>query len=582
MRTTLLALIALILAIPAFGAASWQSLEGYKPIETFKLDDFAWVKREVKKAPAFKSEKVKYTFWQLGDVKDAAMLMAWDESGGTGKGYDTLFLDKNMNGDLTEEGECITSAGVQDGMPKYDTTVVLPNGQGSFAFHCVMSAKGFEWQSSFTGTIPSGSKPGENISFGVSLLPGNLPIRSAESLKDAPVYHLGGEALVEVSGKMPGQALGKWTAGSVAELYLSVGLYGDDMRHVLRFYHSHVATNADPTLLLRVLNPEGKRVEDVAFCGGCGCAGSFGQSLLVPSRIPPGKHALVVRLKRPTALGGPADFLFPVEVDNPDYGKSIADPAVEALKTAHPGAKIVSLRRAENDLQQQKLFEGENVLPTRIGDTFMMNNTMHWDAQIGNFGTDPYMTVGQKAGTNAPSRGLIKIDLSALPAGSKILGARLRFTLAAVPYSGSKDAKVAAYAVRREWNETQVEGLGAAWYGPKYGGNPTNPNAKNVMWAKGGCDDPVADRFADAAGSVTVTDFPAKGEKRRLVEMDISDVVRDWASGKTPNNGLVLVLSGGGCVDICSSDFQDFPFRPTLALAIENAAAQTAQKSPAK
>ncbi|HYF50003.1 MAG TPA: hypothetical protein VEJ63_11385 [Planctomycetota bacterium] len=267
-RTGLTAVL-ILLCGSAAAATKPQPLEGHAPVDEMKLADYAWLKRGVKKLPAFKSQKIKYTWWALGNCKDGAALMAWDESGGTGKGYDTLYIDKNLNGDLTEAGECIAAGGKQDGMPTYDAEIVLPNGQGTFKLHCVMSAKGFEWQSNFSAAYPNPKKAGENVSYTVNLLPGAVVIHHAETPEAAPIYHLGGEAFVEVNGKFSGNPIGKWNAGQVVELSMSVGLYGNDTRHAMRFYHSNVG-GASPVMLLRVLKPDGSRVEDVAFAGGCG------------------------------------------------------------------------------------------------------------------------------------------------------------------------------------------------------------------------------------------------------------------------------------------------------------------------
>jgi len=277
----------------------------------------------------------------------------------------------------------------------------------------------------------------------------------------------------------------------------------------------------------------------------------------------------VVRLNRPSAFGGPADFIFPVEVENPEFGKPLVDPAAEALKAKFGGARIISLRRGANEVELQKSNPAEQILPAKIADTYITSSTAHWDSRIANYGNEPYMTLGTKTGTNGPSRALVKVDLSAILAGAQLVGAQLRLTLAVVPYTAAKNATISAYAVKRPWNEVQVEGIGASWYGPLYGGNPTHPNPKNVMWGKGGCDDTTADRVAEAAGSVSITGFPAKDERRRMITLDVTDTVKAWAAGKLPNHGLLLLIEGDGCVDICSSEFQDYPFRPTLVLALD-------------
>ena len=73
--------------------------------EPTACDDYSWVPRTIAKAPQFKSDNVRYNIWVLGDGKKSVMTMAWDESGGTGTGYDTLYVDRNFNLDLTRGPE---------------------------------------------------------------------------------------------------------------------------------------------------------------------------------------------------------------------------------------------------------------------------------------------------------------------------------------------------------------------------------------------------------------------------------------------------------------------------------------------
>src|SRR5687767_11831004 len=115
-------------AVASAGTAV-QPLDGFAAIHELKLADLSWVKRQARTLPAFKSEQVRFTWWTLGNNRAAPMLMAWDESAGTGKGYDTLYIDSNLNGDLTEAGECIPSTGKQDGMPVFDAQATLADGK---------------------------------------------------------------------------------------------------------------------------------------------------------------------------------------------------------------------------------------------------------------------------------------------------------------------------------------------------------------------------------------------------------------------------------------------------------------------
>jgi len=222
-----------------------------------QLDDFAWVARKLVKEPAYKSAKVRYTLWVLGDGKKSVMTMVWDESGGTGKGYDTYYFDSNFDGDLTAPNKHFEAKGkefVVGGIKEAD-------GQRTFTLKFVPIGDNFDWMSSF-------SMGGPKVGYQLSLLPGNLKVQWSNALKDAPVYHLGGPAVLRANGKSPGESMGKLTAGVMAEVWTEVSLVGSPNCE-LRFYHSR-PPDGTPQISLRVLGKTGAALEDIPFIGGCG------------------------------------------------------------------------------------------------------------------------------------------------------------------------------------------------------------------------------------------------------------------------------------------------------------------------
>jgi len=67
---------------------------------------------DVKRYPAFKSDKPLYGSFQIGGVYTEPKAgyhyaCALDESGGTGVGYDRIYIDTNLNGDLTDDPCCL-------------------------------------------------------------------------------------------------------------------------------------------------------------------------------------------------------------------------------------------------------------------------------------------------------------------------------------------------------------------------------------------------------------------------------------------------------------------------------------------
>ena len=501
------------------------------------LPTFEWIGRTLVKEPAYKSEKVRYTLWALGEGKKSEMTMVWDESGGTGKGYDTFYFDTNFNGDLTEAAKCFHG-------PTFDVPKIKEaDGPREFSIHAVLEGDNFNWQSAWEMTGPE-------VGFHVSQLPDNLKIQWSNALKTAPVYHLGGRAEVHANGKNPGEMLATWSAGGMAEVSTDVNLVGDP-QCLLRFYHSNVPGGGEAQILLRTLSAGGAKLEDIPFTGGCGCAGSYNKGLLIPSRVPPGAHLVVVQLNRPAFLGGKAEFIFPVKVENPDFGKPLIDPAYQALKAAYPGVPIASLRRVAAPGQELKGFPEENVVAAQVFDNSLYGPTRDWDMSLFNAGGEPSLSLGAQIHHKVDARTLMKFDLSALPKDVKISGAQLRLTLSNSAFTGTQPgAKITAYAMKREWNE-----LECGWRNAK----------KDVAWSALGADGP-ADHDAEAVGSVDIGGFPAAKEKYRFVAIDLSELVKKWQGGE-PNYGVVLKYSGGGCVKFHSSEFQDYPFRPTLLLA---------------
>ena len=505
------------------------------------LPTYSWINRKLAKEPAYKSEKVRYTLWVLGDGKKSVMTMVWDESGGTGKGYDTFYFDTNFNGDLTEPAKCFHG-------PKFDVTGLQEaDGPRKFGINVLLEGDNFNWQSGF-------DMSGPDVGYRVGELPGNLKIQWTNSLQTAPVYHLGGPAVLHCSGKNPGEAMGTWTAGAMAEVWTDVNLIGDPQCQ-LRFYHSH-APGGEPQIMLRVQDKSGATVEDIPFTGGCGCAGSYGKNLLIPSRVPPGAHNLVVRLDRAAYVGGAAEFYFPVQIENPDFGKPLIDPAFQALKSAFPGTPIASLRRVAAPGQDLKGYPEENVVAAPVADNTLYGPTRDWDMSATNDGGTTLLSLGTQIHHKVDARTLMKFDLSALPKDWKISGAQLRLTLSNQAYTGTQPgAKIVAYALKQDWSETE-----SCWRNAK----------KDAAWGALGADDAAKDRNAEPIGSVDIGGFPAAKERFRFVNIDLTDCVKKWQSGE-PNYGVILKYAGGGCVKLYSSEFQDYPFRPTLLLACAGA-----------
>jgi len=591
--------------LSAGGLAVAQDLRRVDKPET---PDLSWVPRKLAKEPAYASAKVRYCIWVLGTGSKSVMTMAWDESGGTGSGYDTLYVDRNFNGDLTGDGEKLFWANqtpAADGKQKaakgaresYDVRNVRESG-GDKVFHFklrnVYGPDEIEYDSQYRVVTPDGG-------YEVGPLPGNHKILWSNDLKAAPVYFFGGVAVPNVNGKWAGESLGVWEAGRPVQASFRTVHRGDPPEAELRFYGSKfpglpkaIRNNrwgraAYPFASLRVLDEGGQVKEEIPFADSCPCAGGFAPELVIPSRVPPGNHLLVARMLRQPIVGGPAEYVWPVEVRNADFGKPLIDPALELLKKRLAGtqAAFASLRRAEGAVAATGSYPGEKVIPTAVWDNTMDPTNRDWDPRPVNYGTDRLLTVGTKPFSHADSRTLLKFDLSGVPKETEIVAAAIRLTLQGGPSIACKGgAAVQAYGLCRDWNETDGRDGRSCWHGPKFGGSP------EIRWTAGGADGAGTDRDATPAGRADVGGFPAlldpadksgqgPRERSRLVGLDITDLARQWHKGDRPNHGVLLKLAGDGNGTICSSEFLDYPYRPTLVIAYRGPAPQATRNVPA-
>ena len=571
-------------------------------IDRATFPDLRWVPRKLVREPAYASRKVRYCIWVLGNGRKSVMTLAWDESGGTGSGCDTIYADVNFNGDLTEQGERFhwpnRAKDAKDRRPfeQYRIRDVKEAGGGkvfSFEFRNVYESDSLQYDGHYSVRWPNGG-------YEVGPLPNNHVVLWSADLKSASVYFYGGPAVPICNGKWAGERLGTWQVGQTACAGLVTAHLGDPPEAQLRFYGSQfpgwpeaVRDNrwgraAYPIVLLGVLDAGGAPVEEIRFEDSCPCAGGFSPELIIPSRVRPGRHQLVVRMLRQDCVGGPADYVWPVEVANPDYGKPLADPAYAALKAACDGGdvKIVTLRRAESRGQAKGSYPAERVVPAATFDNTIDPTCRDWDPRPVNYGGDRLLWVGNKPHYHADSRALLKIDLSGLPKGAEVVGAALRLTLVSREYvQAAEGAKIEAYAVRREWNESVAPDGRSCWHGPKVTERST------PAWGAPGCDDPETDRFPTAAEGVGIGGFPAKlnpqdpsaaaaRELRRLVHLDVTGLVRKWHAGMLPNHGVLLKFIGKGHVAIASSESVDWPCRPALVVAYRGGDAKPTPSPP--
>ena len=174
------------------------------------------------------------------------------------------------------------------------------------------------------------------------------------------------------------------------------------------------------------------------------------------------------------------------------------------------------------------------------------------------------------------NRGLIRFDLSGIPADAVIHGAVLRFAVAEGlrAWDGTSGGSsrgpftnnIVAYALRRPWNELPAADGYACQIGPRV--VSVNGKAGGELWGKAGAQDTVTDRFAAPAATAVVA--------QNFATFDLTATVQQWHAGKLPNHGVLLQLEGDNkaALDLISSESPDLVRRPTLMVAYKGGPVQ--------
>jgi len=171
--------------------------------------------------------------------------------------------------------------------------------------------------------------------------------------------------------------------------------------------------------------------------------------------------------------------------------------------------------------------------------------------------SDPLsLCTGNMFGDPYKYRGLIKFDLSGLPAGSTITNATL-YLYARGNYGGASGT-LNVYRSRRAWVESQ-----ASW------NNWSTGNA----WTTAGAADTTNDREADSIGSVT-TAYPTIEGTENTISLTASKI-QEMYEGTFTNNGFVLKTTAEAGRDgniYWSSEYTTEAKRPKLVVQYSNPA----------
>ena len=140
-----------------------------------------------------------------------------------------------------------------------------------------------------------------------------------------------------------------------------------------------------------------------------------------------------------------------------------------------------------------------------------------------NYGTSSRIEIGEADGVTSVLRGLIKFDLTSIPASAVVLSATLSLWTEADYSINTRTLR--AYRVLRNWVESQ-----ATW----------NIFATSNNWGTAGCANTSSDREATDIGSVSVLHNESAN-----IEKQISltpSKVQEWISGAVNNYGLLLKM----------------------------------------
>lgn len=189
-----------------------------------------------------------------------------------------------------------------------------------------------------------------------------------------------------------------------------------------------------PILPYACILERGQVIDRITFNHGCACGGVVPYDARVPSHAPTGRHEVRVSWPFPAMKKVP-ERIFTFDVENPDFGKPVVDPDVEALKQKFPAATVAVLQQGQAcEALGLKSYQG-------VSDTWLTSEAYGQ-------GLSRVLKTGPYAFDH---NALLRFDLAALPKGAKIEAALLKLR----SFAGRGGANKALYRLLRAWEAGQ-------------------------------------------------------------------------------------------------------------------------------
>ena len=542
--------------------------------------------------PKYASGKPAYRFYALGPEGKTIMAMVLDESKGAGKGYDTFYIDLNLNGDLTDKGEKFVGpepAKTGGYRPTKDRTDLFTISSGKWRNKMVenhllgVPDKTLNYRLniyySFTRFDISTKK--DDWKFPMRVMDGGVPWGAVKA--KAPVIRVGGpdwrfyndKFISRPSGlrsprqfypcydkehptAKPGDKIwidgtSSFFAGSSPSVRFEQGAV----------YSPWTARN----FTARVEDTKGNVISHMRFNQSCG--GARWATSLITSEYPDGESVMVFD----TDTGGHVGRIVqkvPFKVSNPGYGKPLPELDVtRALRKANPeatileihqGAKLADLGVPKYDGARDTYFgiyglgQAHAESCQNVGASISFGHDIRNELHLGGEGR----------------RALLKFDLSMLDKKTTVKQAVLAMNVLTV--NTKIDTRTQTLAMKKPWSEALARDAGGLIYrgqgsaGVRFYGDW--PIDRMVKWQErmfNGAEDRHADPIAE-----TVITRPG------WISFDVTQAAKNWVSGQWANHGLGLAMVadrrkyGGRDIILRSSDFPGDPrVRPCLILVLD-------------